>query len=199
MINQLCNLIDTIIPKKGFSFDHNITEQLFVFCTVWSLGSCIIAEDRDRFSNTLNELVSSSASTQHIYSKKCDTNKGIYELWENLNNIIPDCNLEGKKFNEMIIPTMDTKRYSWLLGQMIENKMPVMFVGEPGTGKTITALNCVLEQYKLGKSYKAIVLVPTIGLADQWEEESKKFNFRNIIKIKLHVITLPNPPINFFP
>lgn len=52
-----------------------------------------------------------------------------------------------------------------------------------GTGKTITALNIVLEQYKLTNSYKAIILVPTIGLAEQWDGECRKFNYRNVIKI----------------
>jgi superfamily II DNA or RNA helicase len=58
-----------------------------------------------------------------------------------------------------------------------------IFAMATGTGKTITALNCILEQKKISGSYKAIILVPTIGLADQWESEAKKFNFRNIIKI----------------
>lgn len=52
-----------------------------------------------------------------------------------------------------------------------------------GTGKTITALNCLLEIFKRNGYYKAIILVPTITLVDQWEKEWKKFNFSNIIKV----------------
>lgn len=177
MINQLCNLIDTLIPKKGFSFDHNITEQIFVFSTVWSLGSCIIAEDREKFSTTINEFVSSSASTQNVYSKKCDINKGIYELWDNLNNIIPECNLEGKKFNEMIIPTMDTKRYSWLLGKMIENKMPVMFVGEPGTGKTIT-----IQNYLKFLTTSEVIKTPYVILSTNFSSRTTSLDFQNTMQ-----------------
>ena len=65
----------------------------------------------------------------------------------------------------------------------VNNSYKGVFAMATGTGKTITALNCVLEQFKNTGNYKAIVLVPTIGLADQWEEESRKFNFRTIIKI----------------
>ena len=52
-----------------------------------------------------------------------------------------------------------------------------------GTGKTITSLNCLLEIYNRLGYYKAIILVPTITLVEQWEKECEKFNFRNIIKI----------------
>lgn len=52
-----------------------------------------------------------------------------------------------------------------------------------GTGKTITSLNCLLEIYKRCGYYKAIILVPTITLVNQWEIECKKFNFNNIIKV----------------
>ena len=58
-----------------------------------------------------------------------------------------------------------------------------LFAMATGTGKTITALNCLLEIYKHNGYYKAIILVPTVTLVEQWEEECRKFNFRNIVKV----------------
>ena len=52
-----------------------------------------------------------------------------------------------------------------------------------GTGKTITSLNCLLQEYKQSKTYNAIVLVPSIALLNQWEEEIGEFNFKNILKV----------------
>ena len=52
-----------------------------------------------------------------------------------------------------------------------------------GTGKTITSLNCLLEIYKKLGYYKALILVPTITLVEQWEKECEKFNFGNVIKV----------------
>lgn len=64
-----------------------------------------------------------------------------------------------------------------------KNKQKGLFAMATGTGKTITSLNCLLEIYdKLGY-YKAIILVPTITLVEQWEIECKKFNFTTIIKV----------------
>ncbi|MDD2798770.1 MAG: DEAD/DEAH box helicase family protein [Bacteroidales bacterium] len=63
------------------------------------------------------------------------------------------------------------------------NKQKGLFAMATGTGKTITSLNCLLEIYKRLGYYKAMILVPTITLVDQWEVECKKFNFDNITKV----------------
>lgn len=63
------------------------------------------------------------------------------------------------------------------------NKQKGLFAMATGTGKTITSLNCLLEIYKRCGYYKAIILVPTITLVNQWEIECKKFNFNNIVKV----------------
>jgi superfamily II DNA or RNA helicase len=58
-----------------------------------------------------------------------------------------------------------------------------LFAMATGTGKTITALNCLVEEYKITQSYYAIILVPSKALLDQWIDEVKLFNFSNIIVI----------------
>ena len=58
-----------------------------------------------------------------------------------------------------------------------------LFAMATGTGKTITSLNCLYEIYKHSGYYKALILVPTVTLVDQWENECKKFGFDSIIKV----------------
>ena len=50
-----------------------------------------------------------------------------------------------------------------------------------GTGKTITSLNCVLEEYTKTGKYKILILVPSNDLVRQWVEEVGKFNYKNIL------------------
>ncbi len=64
-----------------------------------------------------------------------------------------------------------------------ENKQKGLFAMATGTGKTLTSLNCLLEIYKSKGYYRAIILVPTLTLVDQWEEECKKFNLGHIVKV----------------
>jgi len=67
----------------------------------------------------------------------------------------------------------------------VTNNFKGIFAMATGTGKTITALNCVLEEYRksVDNVYHAIILVPTITLVEQWEKEAKSFNFQNVIKV----------------
>lgn len=65
----------------------------------------------------------------------------------------------------------------------VENGKKGIFAMATGTGKTITSLNCLLNEYKQVGSYRAVILVPTIALVDQWKNECSKFNFRNIIVV----------------
>lgn len=58
-----------------------------------------------------------------------------------------------------------------------------LFAMATGTGKTLTSLNCLLNIYQKFHFYKALILVPTITLVDQWEEECERFHFRHIIKV----------------
>lgn len=62
----------------------------------------------------------------------------------------------------------------------IANNYQGLFAMATGTGKTITSLNCVLEEYFISGNYKILILVPTRALVQQWIVEVKKFNFNNI-------------------
>lgn len=65
----------------------------------------------------------------------------------------------------------------------VENGEKGLFAMATGTGKTLTSLNCLLNQYHENSSYKAVILVPTVALVSQWKDECRKFNFNNVITV----------------
>lgn len=65
----------------------------------------------------------------------------------------------------------------------VTNNYKGMFAMATGTGKTITSLNCLLNEYKKSGIYRAIITVPTTALVEQWKKECAKFNFKNIITV----------------
>lgn len=64
-----------------------------------------------------------------------------------------------------------------------KNKYKGIFAMATGTGKTLTALNCVLKEFNKSHNYRALILVPTIELVNQWKEEIQRFKFKNIISV----------------
>jgi len=65
----------------------------------------------------------------------------------------------------------------------VTNNRQGIFAMATGTGKTLTSLNCLLNEYKAQKTYRAVILVPTVALLEQWKGECQKFNYRNIITV----------------
>lgn len=61
------------------------------------------------------------------------------------------------------------------------NNRQGIFAMATGTGKTVTALYCLLNEYHQNGFYKAVIVVPTQALALQWENEVKAFNFQNVV------------------
>ena len=55
-----------------------------------------------------------------------------------------------------------------------------IFAMATGTGKTITSLNCVLEEYHNSGKYRVLILVPSNDLVLQWVDEVGKFNYENV-------------------
>lgn len=66
-----------------------------------------------------------------------------------------------------------------------------IFAMATGTGKTITSLNCVLNEYQKTGHYQAVILVPTTVLVEQWTQEARKFNFREIIPVSSKSVKWP--------
>ena len=97
--------------------------------------------------------------------------------------------IEGKKhdsisYKEPQFPYDNPRDYQQLAFENWKNNgQKGLFAMATGTGKTITSLNCLLEIYKRKGYYKALILVPTVTLVEQWEEECRKFNFNRIVKV----------------
>jgi len=69
-----------------------------------------------------------------------------------------------------------TKAYeNWKL-----NNYSGLFEMATGTGKTLTAILCMIEEYKLNNIQRNIIVVPGEELVRQWATELEECNFQNI-------------------
>jgi superfamily II DNA or RNA helicase len=73
------------------------------------------------------------------------------------------------------------------LQKWVANGKKGIFAMATGTGKTITALNCLLNEYREVELIQSIILVPTNDLQRQWIKEVRKFNINDIIVIGIDI------------
>lgn len=87
--------------------------------------------------------------------------------------------------NSPIFPYIEGPRQYQIdaYSKWVDNGFKGIFAMATGTGKTITSLNCLLEEYKKSNIYRAVIVVPTTALVEQWRKECIKFNFNNIIAV----------------
>ncbi len=97
-----------------------------------------------------------------------------------------------ERFNNMISVIKNTPKFPYesprqyqidAYDAWLSNDEKGIFAMATGTGKTLTSLNCLLNQYKTNGFYKAVIIVPTLALVNQWKKECRAFNFRNIITV----------------
>ena len=107
--------------------------------------------------------------------------KTLKKSLDNVSDIIEKINKEPKfpeSFKDGARPYQIEAYNKW-----VGNNYTGIFAMATGTGKTITALNCLLNLYKQDATYKAVILVPTVALLQQWKKECESFNFKNIILV----------------
>lgn len=139
---------------KGLGIDSAVLECYFLTALYWSLGAALVEESRIKFDayvkklSGLPEMSGEGAiagpgeipihyPTLFEYFFDPDLNK-----WVPWVDKVPEYEHKvGLKFHEILVPTVDTVRNTWLLELMVKIKRPVVFVGETGTSKTATIQN----------------------------------------------------------
>jgi superfamily II DNA or RNA helicase len=134
----------------------------------------LIRDQQDLIAKRLNDNL--PVNVQAILNKAKRKVEGIIEKMEEQNYTISND-------DEPRFPYDEPRAYQKQAYENWKIKQKGLFAMATGTGKTLTSLNCLLNIWKKYHFYKAVILVPTITLVDQWEEECKKFKFRNITKV----------------
>ncbi|KAI5612480.1 dynein heavy chain 12, axonemal isoform X1 [Silurus asotus] len=148
----LLELFNWLIPPAHSMLRKNC--KAFAFSLVWSVGGSCDGDSRERFDKFLREILIGQSEKHPIpaaVSKwECPFNeKGLvydyyYEFkgkghWIHWNESIKNVTLGDKntKVQDIIVPTIDTVRYTYLMDRCINYGMPLLFVGPTGTGKSV--------------------------------------------------------------
>uniref|UniRef100_A0A4W6E1U6 Dynein axonemal heavy chain 12 n=1 Tax=Lates calcarifer TaxID=8187 RepID=A0A4W6E1U6_LATCA len=156
---SLCRLFEMLLtePIKTDPGDKNVRTWImaaFAFSLVWSVGGSCDADSREKFSEFFRVIISGKTEESPVPTTvgkwECPMDeKGLvydyfYEFkgkgrWVHWNDGIKNVSLGDKntKVQEIIVPTIDTVRYTYLLDLCINYGVPLLFVGPTGTGKSV--------------------------------------------------------------
>lgn len=113
-----------------------------MFSLVWSFGTCLKQDSRKRFEEYLKKLSGRVFPPTSLFDNYYDLEGRNFINWERL---VPEYKPpEDGKFNKILVPTVDTKRFSYILSLQINEKgfkRPCIFVGESGTAKSVIIQN----------------------------------------------------------
>ncbi|WP_276975534.1 DEAD/DEAH box helicase family protein [Flavobacterium filum] len=136
---------------------------------------------REQFGNKdLSELIVSEKELLQKKIKKLNNEKLKHFIDDILKNF-------EKEYSEPKFPYREGPReyQAQAYENWKNNNHQGIFAMATGTGKTITALNCILEEFKKSDNhvYHAMILVPTLTLVEQWYKEALSFSFTEVITV----------------
>ncbi|KAG4091689.1 dynein heavy chain and region D6 of dynein motor-domain-containing protein [Neocallimastix lanati (nom. inval.)] len=160
-INSLINIYDShldFLKDENSKIAPNIVEiwiiSYFLFSCIWSFGGSINEEGREEYDKffrdviegnlkeypvpddlKINKMIPRNGSIyEYMFEPEKQVSGGMWKLWsDNLESFEIQPNT---KFNDIIVPTIDTQRYTYLLDILILHGKQILFVGQTGTGKT---------------------------------------------------------------
>ena len=143
-VMNLCTLYDALakvepnFKKETIGADFNIiAEKMFVFALVWSVCAAVDEGSRKKISTCLSDIDSFIPPSNTIYDYCMDISKNEFIGWDTK---VPNWRpIKGMQFFDMIIPTVDTVRNTYITETLLKVKKNVMLVGATGTGKTVLA------------------------------------------------------------
>ena len=131
-------------------------DMMFLFALMWSVGGSIDEQGRQMFNKFYRKLIQDSI--------KCDTKKDriikfdkisippeigggiIYDFyledfkWRSWKDLLDKTELNiplNKQYHEILIPTAESLRITYLLQIAIDNEIPFLLIGPTGTGKSL--------------------------------------------------------------
>ncbi|XP_064419638.1 dynein axonemal heavy chain 7 isoform X2 [Latimeria chalumnae] len=147
-------------------------EGIFLFSLIWSVGASCTEAGRLKFDKLLREIIDGPLSDgtrmkfnifhhvdppekpftvpfpkeRTVYEYKfVKEGPGRWELWTEALQSAPAIP-KDMQFNEIIVPTLDTIRYTGLMELLTTHQKPSVFVGPTGTGKSVYIIDFLLNQ-----------------------------------------------------
>ncbi|KAA0723088.1 Dynein heavy chain 2, axonemal [Triplophysa tibetana] len=143
-VASLCRLYDSLAtPENGVNPadpEHFscMVKLWFIFSLIWSVCGSVDEDGRKKIDNFLREIEGTFPNKDTIYEYYVDTKN---KKWASFEDKLPKGwrYASNAPFYKIMVPTVDTVRYHYLVKALVSAQHPVLLTGPVGTGKTSVA------------------------------------------------------------
>ena len=152
MVQQLCDMITSMLRVAGSDelAEEAPLKAVFICAVAWACGGALLDDDRVILDKVIKQLAGLPTDAGEgrvpaammptgqstLFDYFFDASEGMWVPWK---AVVPEyVHDPAMAFHEILVPTQDTMRISWLLRLNVTLEKPVLLVGESGTSKTAT-------------------------------------------------------------
>ncbi|XP_066905836.1 dynein axonemal heavy chain 6 isoform X2 [Halyomorpha halys] len=147
-IAMLCSMMQSILknPKLWTSRDdaeiRKVISETFLFTYVWAIGGNLVETSREAFSLFIK------SQFEKVKDVKFPQAGSVWDMYysveqsmlRNWTSIMPHFKYNPEvRFFDMLVPTMDTVCFGFIMEMLLEENHPVFFTGTTGVGKSVIA------------------------------------------------------------
>ena len=145
----ICKLMESLLLQKDGP-DLKLEESrlnpmictTFAFCYLWAVGGNISENNWDAFEAFIRGQFEDNPdaklpTTGDLWSYFMDFHTRRMDMWER--RVTPFQYNKEVPYFEMLVPTVDTVRFGFLLEKLLLVSQPVLFTGNTGVGKSVIA------------------------------------------------------------
>ena len=166
---------------KLLAEEAELMDALLTWCFAWSIGANIHDSSREKFDEfcktRFKPLVSSKYALllqQDVYHVYVDLAAKSIKLWD---FIMPHFSYDPTKpYFSILVPTVDTTRYRYIIDKLMNNGHNVLFMGETGVGKSVVVGSFLNEMVDMGNVQSYVM---------GYSAQTKPANLRDVFESKL--------------
>ena len=134
MFDDFATSANGVDKSEGEGYGRTI-ELWFLFCLMWSIGATVDDDSRKDIDACMRELDAQFPHKDSVFEYWVDPKKKGWVHWEERLNAswkVP----ANEPFYKILVPTVDTTRYTYLLSSLVKAERHVLLTGDVGVGKT---------------------------------------------------------------
>ncbi|XP_076649863.1 dynein heavy chain at 16F [Halictus rubicundus] len=144
--NMACAIIESLLSEPG-AIERTLDKarirtfitQIFLFAYLWAVGGNVVDTSRIDFEAFVRKQFDDNEDAMiasiDLWDLFVNVSGHRFDMWT---DIVPEFVYDAETpFFDILVPTVDTVRFGYMMQKMVEINKPVFFTGDTGVGKSL--------------------------------------------------------------